>query len=496
MNMLTGLMEMPLIKALGSTLFHFLWEGLGAALLLAVALQFSRSSRLRYALACAAMFGMAAAFCVTLAISLPGAYPRFAVPAALPFANADTAAYGLAAGLSEPLLNRLQDSMRWFVPFWLAGLVLFYVRGAGSWLAVRRLRRDGVPVTSALWQNRIAELARRLGVMSTVRLLESCKVDVPVVAGFLRPVIFLPAGLVSGMPVEQLEYLLIHELAHIRRGDCLVNLLQKAIAGLLFYHPAVWWVLNVLDTERENCCDDAVLEACGNAPAYAQTLAALEGSRLLVGAPALAANGGSLMKRIRRLLNKTEGPVSAGAPLVSAAMLIASCAIAFVAFETPVHLAAQQPGTRYERWLNEDVAYIIEDQESAAFKRLSTDEERDKFIEQFWLRRDPTPGTVENEFKDEHYRRIAYANTRYTARLAGWKTDRGRVYITYGPPDEIDSHPSGDNGGVPYEDWRYRHLEGIGNDVIVRFEDAGRNGEYRMTKDPNAVEPTKTFRRP
>src|SRR3982750_1895750 len=130
--------------------------------------------------------------------------------------------------------------------------------------------------------------------------------------------------------------------------------------------------------------------------------------------------------------------------------------------------------TPYRKWLNEDVAYIITDEEKSAFKRLQTDEEREQFIEQFWLRRDPTPDSIENEFKEEHYRRIAYANERYASGIPGWKTDRGRIYITFGPPAEIESHPSGgsyerpieEGGGTtstyPFEKWRYRYIEGIG----------------------------------
>jgi GWxTD domain-containing protein len=153
--------------------------------------------------------------------------------------------------------------------------------------------------------------------------------------------------------------------------------------------------------------------------------------------------------------------------------------------------------TPYRKWLNEDVTYIITDEERTAFKRLNTDEEREQFIEQFWLRRDPTPDTEENEFKEEHYRRIAYANEHYASGIPGWKTDRGRIYITYGPPDEIDSHPSGgsyerpieEGGGetstYPFEDWRYRYIEGIGNDVNIEFVDPTMTGEYRMTMDPS-----------
>ena len=114
--------------------------------------------------------------------------------------------------------------------------------------------------------------------------------------------------------------------------------------------------------------------------------------------------------------------------------------------------------TPYRKWLNEDVAYIITDEERAAFKRLQTDEEREQFIEQFWLRRDPTPDTVENEFKEEHYRRIAYANEHIASGIPGWKTDRGRIYIKYGPPDEIEDHSSGGTYERPMRRRRRRNL--------------------------------------
>lgn len=153
--------------------------------------------------------------------------------------------------------------------------------------------------------------------------------------------------------------------------------------------------------------------------------------------------------------------------------------------------------TPYKKWLQEEVGLIISDEERAAFLRLNTNEEREAYIEQFWLRRDPTPDTVENEFKEEHYRRIAYANERFASGIPGWKTDRGRIYIIHGPPDEIESHPSGgsydrppeEGGGFtstfPFEKWRYRYIEGIGNDVILEFVDPSMSGEYRLTMDPS-----------
>jgi len=150
----------------------------------------------------------------------------------------------------------------------------------------------------------------------------------------------------------------------------------------------------------------------------------------------------------------------------------------------------------WKKWMDEDVRYIITDEEKQSFKRLKTDEERQQFVEQFWLRRDPTPDTEENEYKEEHYRRIAYANDHYASGIPGWKTDRGMIYIKYGPPDEIDSHPSGgsyerpieEGGGetstFPFEDWRYRYLEGVGTNVIIEFVDTTMSGEYHISLDP------------
>jgi GWxTD domain-containing protein len=149
----------------------------------------------------------------------------------------------------------------------------------------------------------------------------------------------------------------------------------------------------------------------------------------------------------------------------------------------------------YKKWLDEDVRWIITDEERSAFMQLSNDEERDQFIEAFWQRRDPTPDTEENEFKEEHYRRIAYANEHYAAGIPGWKSDRGRMYIVFGPPDEIESHPSGgsyerpmeEGGGetstFPFEQWRYRYIEGIGQEVIIEFVDTCMCGDYHMTMD-------------
>jgi GWxTD domain-containing protein len=153
--------------------------------------------------------------------------------------------------------------------------------------------------------------------------------------------------------------------------------------------------------------------------------------------------------------------------------------------------------TPYKQWLNEDVVYIISPEERNAFGQLATNEEREQFIEQFWLRRSTNPDLPDNEFKEEHYRRIAYANEHYASGIPGWRTDRGHMYIVWGPPDEIDSHPTGgtydrpqeEGGGstttYPWETWRWRYIEGMGENVIMEFVDPTGSGEYHLTMDPS-----------
>src|SRR5579863_2671791 len=152
--------------------------------------------------------------------------------------------------------------------------------------------------------------------------------------------------------------------------------------------------------------------------------------------------------------------------------------------------------TPYKKWLEEEVPYIISDEERSAFLQLQTNEEREQFIEAFWQRRDPTPDTVENEFKEEHYRRIAYANDKFSSGIPGWRTDRGRIYIMWGPPDSIETHANGslynrpmsEGGGqatvYAFDDWTYHYMEGIGENIMIEFVDPTGTGEYHITNDP------------
>ena len=511
MSHLAAWIHTPLAQAIGSTLAHFIWEGavLAAVLMALLRLHRAAPARRRYTFACLILAAMPLAFAITLAViwarrPVAVAVPIHWVQVPAPAGPVDTPAppFSWAAAL---------DRLAWLVPVWFAGVAFFYARGVAGWAAVRRLRRRGVCAPAPQWQTRLDQLAARMRLSRPVALLESCFTDTPVLIGYLRPVILLPLGCLTGLSTAQVECILLHELAHAVRHDYLVNLLQSLVEGLLFYHPAVWWVSRAVRAERENCCDDRVVELMGDARAYAATLAAVERRRAPAPEAALAASGGNLMKRIRRLTVEPRGSQASVAPAFSAALLLVIFAAALTALPAKlpigrharvtlpvrgVALAPAQPqsaaeaSTPYAKWLAEDVAYIVADEERAAFQKLASDAEREAFIQQFWQRRGAA-------FKEEHYRRIAYANEHFGGSVAGWKTDRGRIYITYGPPDEIDDHSSGgsyrrppEEGGAvvetfPFQQWRYRHVEGIGDNVILEFVAHYGTGDFQMTTDPS-----------
>jgi GWxTD domain-containing protein len=521
------------IQRLGWALLHFLWQGTAIAIAYAILrrlLAGSLAAQGRYVLGCMALGAMTVAPAVTF----------FMVPAA-----------HITLWPSPVPASEWQRLLPGVVALWLSGVLVSSLRLLGAWRFTARLRSAAHPAPHE-WQQTVERIAACVGARQAVRLLISSMVDVPTVIGWLRPVILVPVEFFIGLPVEHIKALLAHEIAHIRRLDYLVSVLQSIAEAVLFYHPAVWWISEQIRAERELCCDDIAVAVGGDVFTYASALAELESRHPARLKTALAANGGSLVNRIRRLIepesararsNNLPGPGAAWAMIL---LWIAGVGVSAVhAAQTPaivphpVELSAdplptlasharntllfdpflsaqlEQPApadtdraqkeaalkkeleTPQQKWLNEDVVYIITDEERRAFMRLNTDAEREQFVEQFWLRRDPTPDTIQNEFKEEQYRRIAYANEHFSWDSPGWKTDRGRIYITFGPPDEIDAHPSGgaynrptaEGGGetttFPFEDWRYRHLAGIGDNIAIEFVDTRMNGEYHMTMDPS-----------
>ena len=485
MNLLHMLVESSFAGALGWTLLHSLWEGAVIATVLGGVLVCTQSPRARYAAGCAALLSLAAGFGVTLAQMITAGGQGIAV-ARLPGASGWTLASG--AGSFAPFNPGLDGLVPWLAPLWLAGVWIFALRHAAGWISVSRLRHRGVCCVPERWQQELAGLRARLGVSRPVLLLESCLAEAPMVLGHLRPVILVPIGLLAGLPPEQVEAILLHELAHIRRSDYLVNVMQRAAECLFFYHPAAWWFSRVIRNERESCCDDVAVTLGGDAHGYALALAALEERRSNACEPAVAAKGGNLMKRILRLLypERTSG---AWTPVLAGVIIVATVAAGLALWpqaQSAFSAAQQQPRSielsPSKGWLEGPVSYIITPGERAAYEKLPTEAERDQFIKQFWERRNPNPGSKTNAFRAEFYRRINYADAHFGVGYPGWKSDRGHLYILYGPPDEIESHPADSPHG--YEDWMYNDIPGLGKHVFFRFIDEADNGDLRLQYPP------------
>jgi len=494
MSGIEKLAAMPAVHALGWTLLHFCWEGaaVAAALGLAMGMIPRRRAELRYAAACAAMALMAALPLATfgrLMVEAGSAGERVVLPAGAGAVVAAEPSDGMAQTWAQRCEEGLNAALPEVIGFWLVGVLVLAGRLNVGLLATRALRRRAEDSVSPEMRERLRGLAERLGVRRAVRLLHSAQVAAPTVLGWLRPAILMPVGCLTGMSTEQVEAVLAHELAHIRRNDYLIGVLQAVVETALFYHPAVWWVSGQMRREREACCDDVAAQASGDRVAYARALTMLEARR--GEAMAMSATGGNLKMRIERLLGVgNRQPLSrAGAvALLVVALAGAGVAAGVVRAQTASGTTAAQQETVWQKWANEDVRWIITPREKQAFLGLQTDEERTEFVKEFWARRNPTPGSAVNEYKQAYYHRLAYANEHFAGKgEAGWETDRGHVYIVYGPPDSIDAHPTGGGGtSAAWEDWHYREIRvgdtpgrvTVRQDVDFRFVESG--GEYRL----------------
>jgi len=354
MNAMQILSSQPWVQRLGWTLVHFLWQGLAIAVLYAGArrgLARRSSPQARYLLACAALAAMLAVPLVTWGLMRPSnatpdaAYRiRSLAAASSTPPGASTATTSTLPASISTMVSGVQPAqfLVWVVMVWLAGAVVFWARLAGGWVVAARMRSVLVRRAPPEWQEILRELGARIGVSRPVRLLVSALVQVPTVVGWLRPVVLAPVGALSGLPAEHLEALLLHELAHIRRHDYLVNILQSVAEALLFYHPAVWWVSGHIRAERELCCDDVAVSVSGDALTYARALAQLESCRPTHLSAAVAANGGSLADRIARLLGHSRPATLSGLGPGVLAVAILLVAAAFGLFgQSDAHPAFQ-----------------------------------------------------------------------------------------------------------------------------------------------------------
>ncbi len=322
MDILENILSQGVVQKLGWTLLHSIWQGGVVALLLVILLRVLRksSANLRYVIACLGLAVIVLLPAVTFyVVSAPAKIPDVeSVPGfPAPVTEKPYKAYGTDMPLQRaaeymqifPTISLKQRAMNYYasaLPYivfsWFIGVLALCFWHLGGWVHLQRLKRQKVNLVDESLKDRFLNLAERLKVTRPVMLMESALVQIPTVVGWLRPVILLPASALTGLSPEQLEALLAHELAHIRRYDYLVNMFQTLIEILGFYHPAVWWISYTIRVERENCCDDLAVSVCGDKVGYARALTSMEEARFSQGELAVAASGGNLSRRICRLI--------------------------------------------------------------------------------------------------------------------------------------------------------------------------------------------------
>ena len=359
MNGVDLVLGRPLADALGWALLHSLWQGALIGLIAAAALAALRgaAANVRYLVASVALL-------LTLALPAATAWTRYAAGVAEPVVRASAGGAVVPAagtqvpdGPRQPIPTRddaagapiAGNVERWLplaVLIWLVGVAVLSLRLISGWAVAQRLRVHQTSAAPPALERLLEPLCRRLHVRRPIRLRVSGAVDVPTVIGWLRPMLLVPASALAGLSPDQLSAILAHELAHVRRHDYLVNLLQSVVETLLFYHPAVWWISRRVRVEREHCCDDLAVAVSGDPVQYARALASLEEQRGGHRAFALAASGGSLVSRVRRLLG-APAPHDRRSPAVLAAF--AAVAIFVVAVTAGAELARTDPPMAVDR---------------------------------------------------------------------------------------------------------------------------------------------------
>ncbi|HXJ47357.1 MAG TPA: M56 family metallopeptidase [Candidatus Dormibacteraeota bacterium] len=338
---MTGLMSLfapDTLRTLGWSLLHFVWQGFALAAVASVALTLFRRASARYIIGALTLLAMVASVAITFVLLLNSesalqATEAAATPVVAFMQKTFSTQSGHAVLAGAPAVKSLSaQALPLLVEFWLAGVLFFTLRTAGSLIYLERLRRAASLSVAPALLAKCRELQSRLGITRIIRFCECRWLDAPAVIGWFRPVILLPVRALTGLTEDQIEAVIVHELAHIRRFDAFVNLFQAVVESLLFFHPAVWWLNKRVRIERENCCDDVAVAACGNHLGYARALTTMEEWRATP-AFSLAANGSPLAARISRILglrhaaeNRTAG---LGASFVCFAAAIAAASLLY-----------------------------------------------------------------------------------------------------------------------------------------------------------------------
>lgn len=514
---------MTAAEALAWALVHFLWQGAALAALCWLALRLLRSAEARYVSACAVLCLMAAAPAVTMLALLDPAPAASSIAAPMP-------------GWRGTLPGELDISwtallMTWLPAAWATGAALLLARSAIAWWLARERTLAQLRPAATTLRHTVDDLGRRMHVGRLVEVFESATASTPQVFGWLRPILLIPAA-IAGLTPQQLEAVIAHELAHIRRHDYLVNLLQTVVESLLYYHPAVWWVSSRIRTERELCCDEAAVQVCGDRVLYSRALLQLEETRFDF---AMAA-GASLKDRVGRILGmKERNNLMAPALALSAALIVGGSLVWAQQKPAPpappaVPAPAAMPDTvvvdgktykrklavappaqpvaphapkapappaapatpadeiraldQQMRTLERQLQQLAErrqqlqrqagvagdqarqlEQEKQRLQKTMREMERQAAAEDQRAQRAEAYAKLQQlqasqNLEKETQRRIRYADERFAEEgRRGSETDRGKVYLKYGPPDEIETHPSEGKDA-----WLYR------SGPIIRFE--------------------------
>ena len=387
-----------LVQALGWTLLHSLWQGAAVAALLWLILPRLKKSGQRYWISYAGLLSIL----LTAVVSFVWVYNTQKAPAPLEQGLAFSESVGFQADFMPAASSPVESSFwtaltEWLEPYqplivsiWLLGLLFFLIQFAGGLHFMYRLRRRQNRLVEPAWQEKLQELAARIGFSRPVRLLESALVKVPMALGFFKPLILLPLGMINQLSPEQVEAILAHELAHIARRDWLFNLLQALIEAVFYFHPAVWWISGVIRAERENCCDDTAVALTGNRLAYAKTLVFLQDiarvpaspslALSMQGAPQLLRRRPLLLQRIKRILHQPQQSTSLMEKTIALAILVALISLWTLRANTPPALVesireiAEKPMT----WLGKTPAAALAFQ--AAGDTVPKPKERQKIV--------------------------------------------------------------------------------------------------------------------
>lgn len=440
MNALTSFASTPIVQSVGWTLLHFLWQGCLIAGILAVVLLLlrKRSAEARYAASCLAMLLMAVVpivTCVLLAGPPAGWFAGSHVPQAV---------FLVASGETHQQ-TVIKTALPYVVATWLVGVVLLLIRLTGGWFQVQRLKREMLCNPDGGWQETVDRLSRRLGLRSVVRIVESAAASVPTVIGWIRPIILMPVAAVCGLSPQQLEVVIAHELAHIRRHDYLVNLLQSVMETLLFYHPGVWWVSGRMREEREYCCDDLAVAVCGDPLRYAHVLTDLEtlrGATLHLG---LSSTGGSLMNRVTRLVGLHAARSRRGSLwILTAFAMTAAAGVASVAGHSLIR-ASDNAGAPKSVMVKLDLQTVGEEREGH-FIWVTTDAAEGEATVQVHLAREYAEG-VDQQNDSEDLSLLGLAH-RYLSHFIARQQDdeQGNTFIghlerLYGDNEQIEATP-------------------------------------------------------